>query len=523
MAPTSASTTAGYQPLSARSSAASASTSATQASATVALGSSGAQAANLALYAPSGLIADAKQPVWESKQIDPVSALMAGTAKAVDLAGRLQGLGRALMDQVSEGGNAYSQSVLVSDLAMQGDAGVQTILRDQLQKFATNSIGLSVTTVGGAKINFSLSSNSDGIAVKVELEQGKLTDVEREAIGKLGEAFQGAINGLAEQPPRLSLDGLMKFDGNVLSAVDLKARLGDDQTVQLHVDAEQRTLSTSGAAGSMKVAVDLKNTAILGSGEQRQRAIAGYLQQFDAAARRGHGNAGLTALFKDAFSQLNGSYPAQGFVPGKEMPAASADATDRQMLSGLADFSASISQAIEAPNPLNHNEIDGFDYQVSQQTSVTGRSQANRGIVQQQHSSLKASWHEALQPDLPLKLGTDKQSQNYTYHQVDDQASSKLEINYAQGYLTKALLSQSASQNTRVTKYVLGEKVSDVSTPLNSAIVRDFAEQLRDGKDARTSDGQYRWTRKLAQISAMALLQPDPAALKAQGALTLLD
>lgn len=486
---------------------------------TVALG---AQVGDLALYSASGQMANARPPVWEHTQIDTITAQMASTAAAGDLAGRLRGLGHALTDHIGEGGGAYSQSVLLSDLATGGDTGVQSILRDQLQKFATNSIGLSVTTTGGAKVNFSLSSNSDGIAVKIDIAEGKLTDADREAIRQLGDAFQDAIGGLAQQPPKLSLDGLMKFDTGALAAVDLDAKIGD-QSMQLHVDAQQRSLSTSSSAGTLKVAVDLKNTAILGSGEQRQRAIASYLQQFDAASRRGHGDAGLNDLFKDAFSQLNGSYPAQAYAPGQQMPAVTADGTDRQMLSGLADFTASVSQATASPNPLNRNETDGFDYQVAQQTSLFGQNQASRGITQEQHSSLKAAWHEALQPDLPLKLGTDKQSQNYTYHQVDDQASSKLEIGYELGYLSKVRLSQSASQNTRVTKYVLGEKVSDVSTPLNLAIVRDFAEQLRDGKDARTADGQYRWRQKLAQIGAMALLQADPSALKAQGAQALLN
>ncbi|WDZ96655.1 hypothetical protein Herbaro_02405 [Herbaspirillum sp. WKF16] len=518
IAPLSSSSPA-YQPAAARNNAVAVAASAAVRSDTVALG---AQAADLALYSASGQLANAKSPVWENKQLDTITAQMANTAAAGDLAGRLHGLGRALTDYIGEGGNGYSQSVLTSDLATGGDSGVQSILRDQLQKFAANSIGLSVATAGGAKVNFSLASNSDGIAVKIEVIDGKLTDADREAIRQLGDAFQGAIGGLAQQPPKLALDGLMKFDTGALGSVELNARIGD-QAIQLHVDAQQRSLSTSSSAGTMKVAVDLKNTAILGSGEQRQRAIASYLQQFDAASRRGHGDAGLNDLFKDAFSQLNGNYPVRTGAPGNDMPKVAADGTDRQMLSGLADFTASISQATESPNPLRRGETDGFDYQVSQQTSLTGRNQANRGITQEQHSSLKAAWHEALQPDLPLKLGTDKQSQNYTYHQVDDQASSKLEIGYELGYLSKVRLSQSASQNTRVTKYVMGEKVSDVSTPLNSAIVRDFAEQLRDGRDARTADGQYRWQQKLAQIGAMALLQPDPSALKAQGAQALLN
>ncbi|MBO9537026.1 hypothetical protein [Herbaspirillum sp.] len=463
--------------------------------------------------------------VWESRQTGAISSLMAGDAVAGDLAGRWHGLGKALLDHIKDGGGSFSQSVLQSWQAVQADEGVQAILRQQLHDFAGNGIGLSVVTAGGAKVNFSLSADSNGIAVKVEVAEGKLADDEREAIGGLGDAFQAAVNGLAEQPPRLALEGLLKFDTAALASIDLHAALGGgDQAIDFHADAGQRTLSTSGAAGAIKVAVDLNGAAIAGSARQRQDAIASYLEQFDAAARRGHGDESLNALFKDAFAQLNSSYPGQASKAGQVSPAVGMEDADRKMLTGLADFTASVSGTTRVPNPLDHGEVDSFDYRVSQRTTLGGGSQANRHIVQQQQSSLHAAYHEPLHAGAPLKLTTDKQSQNYTYRQIDDEASSTLEIAYDKGFLARALLRQSASQQTHVTKYVLGKKVSDITTPSQSSIVRDFTAQLRDAaadKERQAAGGEFRWEQMLSLIGSLSLLKQDPAVLKRQAALPL--
>jgi hypothetical protein len=355
--------------------------------------------------------------------------------------------------------------VLLSTTATQGNSDVQAVLRDQLHRFASQRVDLSLTTQSGARIELHLAANADGIAVDFKLAQGTLDDDDRAAMSALGDAFEQALQGLAAQPPTLALDGLMHLDQQHLAAIDLNATLGDALQVQLHADASQRSVTATSAAGTMKVAVDATSETLAGSAQQRQRAIASYLQQFDAATRRGHGDAALSDLFKDAFAQLHGgsTTPTR---PGDQLaPALVADLNDRRMLSGLADFTASITGASVAPNPLRRDEVDGFDYQVSQHTSLSGARQADRSIVQQAQARLKASYHQSLQADLPLRLGTDRQSQNYTYHQIDDQADSRLEIGYRLGYMTQARLQQSASQDSRVSKYVLGQLVSQSHTP----------------------------------------------------------
>ncbi|MFJ3056161.1 hypothetical protein [Herbaspirillum sp. NPDC087042] len=496
------------------------------ASTTTSLGQ--AASPSLALYSSSGLLdgtSSLPRAIWEAPQTDAISTRMAADASAGDLGSRWKGLGRAMMDQATLLGPdnaAYSQSVLVSDQARQGSSGVQAILRDQLHHFGSNAVSLSVKTASGAQVELSLSSNSDGVAVDVKLTAGKLTDDERAALGQLGDAFEAAVQGLAGQPPTLSLSGLTQFDSSKLASIDLKASLSGGTSVQFHADASQRSVALSNTAGSMKVQVDAGKDAITGSADQRQRAIASYLQQFDSAASRGHADGGLTSLFKDAFSQLNGSATPAGVASAASAspaPLLSASSDDRSMLSGLADFTASITGATSAPNPLHHDEVDGFDYQVSQHTSLSGASQANRAISQQSSSTLKASYHESLQPDLPLKLDTTRQSQNYTYHQINDQASSQVDIGYHLGYLVQAQVRQSASQDAKVSKYVMGDLVSTTDTPLQAQIVRDFSAQLQDGRDARAGDGDggSRQRQLMAQIGTMGLLQGDPTAVRAHG------
>ncbi|MBV8622511.1 MAG: hypothetical protein JO174_03395 [Herbaspirillum sp.] len=458
--------------------------------------------------------------IWEAAQTDTISTRMLAGASAADLGTRWKGLGRALMDQATllgAGNTAYAQSMLVSDQARQGSSGVQAILRDQLHRFGSDAVSLSVTTASGAKVELSLSANDDGVAVDAKLTEGKLTDDERAALGQLGDAFEAVIQGLAAQPPKLSLSGMMQFDTSQLASIDLKANLSGNQSVQFHADASQRSVAVSNAGGSMKVQVDAGTDAITGSAEQRQRAIANYLQQFDSAADRGHADGALTTLFKDAFSQLNGSARSAGTASAGPAPRLAASSDDRSMLSGLADFTASITGATSTPNPLRHDEVDGFDYQVSQHTTLSGSSQADRDIQQRSSSSLKASYHESLQADLPLRLDTSRQSQNYTYHQIDDQASSQVDIGYRLGYLVQARVSQSASQDTRVSKYVMGDLVSSTHTPLQAQIVRDFAAQLQDDRDARAAEGATRRRQVLEQVGTLGLLQSDPAAVRGHG------
>ncbi|EJN08900.1 hypothetical protein [Herbaspirillum sp. YR522] len=465
-----------------------------------------------------GALAGSATPAWEHSPGGELDALLARNAMATGLAARFAGLGRAMLDKLGHGAASYSQSLLSSVQSMQSDEAVQAAQRLQLHDFATDGIKLSIVTAGGAQVDIKLSSDLNGVALKVSLAQGTLSDPERAALSDLGDAFQHAIDGLARQPAQLDLDRLLQAQqahSSLLTGLSLHAALGGDmQQIDLQIDAGKRELRTSGSNGNMKLSVDMSTAKLAGTAQQQRQAVRHALEQFDDAARHGHGDIDLMAMFKQGFAQLNGAgSQASTPAPGTRAQALLPSATDRGVLSGLLDYTASLTQPIGSPNPLDSRETDSFSYQVSQRTTIAGRRRADRMIEQRQQSALSASYHEALQPDLPLTLGTDRQSQNYTYHQIEDQASSTLRLGYQDGLLTRASLQQSASQHTTVSKYVLGRRVRHDVMPLQASIVRDLTAQLQSGaarSDARGAPLQPAWQDSLQRLSSLALLVPDP-------------
>lgn len=481
---------------------------------TVTLGQSGgsAQVYTLPVVKPP------EPPVWENASSDAVSKLMAGNNSASSLALRFKGLGAALLGRFDTDASNFSQSVMQFAQGMEPGNLMETTMQSQLHKTPDNQISLSIQTVGGAQVELTLGSTDTGLAVDVKVTKGALSDGDRAALSKLSGAFQKAIDGLAANPPRMDLAGLTQFDTSVLASVDLHASVkagSGNQVVDFHADSKTRTVNSSGPLGAMKVSVDLSNPAILGNARQQAQAIAGYLKQFDYEQTRGHGDASLMGMFKDAFAEMNSNYPAtqqQAGMPG----VFKLNAEDRSLLTGLADFTASVTQNTQFSNPMQSNESDSFAYDVSQRSSVTGNGQLNRAITQKQQSHLSAGYHESLIPGLPLRLTTDKNSQNYYYTQIDDHASSEASIAYNLGTLAKASLTQSASQSKRVQKYVMGNLESDVTTPSSSTWVMNYLAQFKAAQSAdnnRTSQDAYSWEQTLASINSMAVFQADPAQL----------
>ncbi|HWV62701.1 MAG TPA: hypothetical protein VN019_03685, partial [Oxalicibacterium sp.] len=317
-------------------------------------------------------------------------------------------------------------------------------------------------------------------------------------------------------PPRIDLGPLTQFDTTVLSSVDFHADITLDQkapqVLGFHADDTQRTFSLDGPSGKLNVDVDMRNSAIWGNDKQRSASIANYLQQFDAAVSRGHGDKALMSMFKDAFTQMNSDYP----VPALQQQIIGLTDSDHAMLSGLADFDASISQAIDTPNPKHLDELDTFSYQTSQNTLITDSSRFDRTISQQQQSSLASSYHTSLIPDVPLKLTTDNKSQNYYYTQIDDKADSTTEIEYGKGKLAKALSNQSASQSTHVQKFELGELTEDTTRPYEASQTQDILAILKpllDTKREWLPLDEYRWQQTLSDVHDRTLLKADPADL----------
>jgi len=375
---------------------------------------------------------------------------------------------------------------------------------------------VAIKTASGRTVTLSLQSDDGSIDIQTDGD-APLSDAENAAVAKLSAAFVSALEGMASAPPHLDLTGLAQVDTSVLSSVHLSAKATNSnqaiQTIDFTADAKSRAVKIDGPGGKLDVSVDLSNPAITGSKAQQAAAIDNYLKQFEQAASRGHASPLLMSLFEDAFTQMNS--PAGLDTPNTVRSSSSLTDMDHALLSGLGDFSASITQTATASNPYRAGEHDGFSFQVSQTTRMSGRNASERGISQTSSSQLHASFHSALSPDAPLNLTDDPKSQNYYYSQIDDSAQSNVSIGYQKGRLMQATVSRTASQSTERLKYIMGQKVEDVTTPLQKSQQRDLLPLLTqmERHPPQTTRERDERTRALAQIHDSLGLQTDPVAL----------
>lgn len=455
---------------------------------------------------------------WENNNQDAVTKAINNSFNSVSTASRYSGLGAALVAQFTKGGSAgISQSVLNTTADRAGDAGVIKADQAVLHSKADNQVSLSIKTASGKTVTFSLSSQKDGLGVQATVDGGDLSADELKAIGQLGAAFQASVDGLAAVPPKLDLSQLTQFDTKVLASVDFNAKVkssdGEDLSLAFHADTQSRTMRMSGPAGEIDLAVDLKNAAILGDAKQQARALKTYLAQFDRAQQRGSANADLMAMFKDAFSAMNSNYPPSAAASN----ALTNNPTDKGLLTGLADFKASIKQAVDSSNPMRLSEVDSFSYNVSQKTQVNGRNNADRSVTQNQQSVLSASFHKGLDGGKPPIFDGSRESQNYLYVQVQDKASSTASFAYKDGQLTNASVTQSASQNTHTQKYVMAKLVEDTVVPKEGSSKRDYLTLLehaaKESKKSKDALEQSALKDALAKMHDSVMLQDDPDVL----------
>jgi hypothetical protein len=386
---------------------------------------------------------------------------------------------------VSLSPEATSQDALSHALAGLAAASARLAQRND-QPLSGNMLDISVKTQSGVLIALHLTMQGDKAAVELDTS-GDLNADEQNALTSLVESAQSALLDAGSSSPRLNVDGLVHFDNTALASVGVHMAAGvrvfvdgkpglDNRVLDVHADNKQRSVSFSSMAGTVKLDVDLSNPQLRGSAQQQSKAIGRYLQQIDQATSRGHGDAMLSGLFKQAFGQLNGDAPTDSAPPTIENPGLSD--LDRSMLTGLADFSGEIVQAPIRPNPMRQNEIDGFSYKVAQSTDSKGRAGWDLSLKQQQESLLNASYHKSLDPHSPLLLTFDRKTQNYTYHEIQDTASSTTELGYRDGKLVKATLSLTAHQLTHVQKYVLGDLVDEQTLPVNLQTAKDLLPTL---------------------------------------------
>ncbi|MDB6052039.1 MAG: L-lactate dehydrogenase [Pseudomonas sp.] len=470
-------------------------------------------------YSSRGLVDEpATRPVLENERQDKVTLTMEGNFAAQPPGGVFHGLGAALLTQLSEGVNNYSQSLLKSSTGQALDPTEQLVDQTQLHTAADNSITLTVKTASGSTVLINLASQANGLAVQVQVKGGTLSDAERSAVGNLADAFQSAIDGFTETPPRLDLSKLTQFDPSLLSSVDLNAqlKLGESkyQTLGFHADGQNKTVNMSGPIGSLQLAVNTKNSQIMGNAQQQSQALNSYLSQFDAARRRGDGNQDLMTLFKDAFSAMNSVNSKDLKQVNLKTPSSiSLNDVDHGMLTGLADFTASITQVPQSINPMRVNETDNFSYQVLQTTSINGENQLNHSIKQDQQSHLTASYHQGLYPGALAALDHTKQSQNYKYLQINDDASSSTSVAYKAGLLTAVSLVQAATQTTHSLKYEMGDLKEDTTTPVEATKTQDLLGILQTAlrKDKQeTKDSGSPTSENTLAIHSQVILQADP-------------
>ncbi|MCZ8389685.1 hypothetical protein [Achromobacter xylosoxidans] len=437
----------------------------------------GQPAANVLTYSPDTVSANAAAA--QAQEPDALSSLMSDNVRASSLTGQFKGLAAALLGRMQNDGGNYSLSIPSARAA-----AIDGVAAPQGPAQADNSVSLRITTASGAKVTVTLESNEKGLGVQIDVGDAKLSEAERNAIAGLSKSFQQAVDGLASVPPKLALGALARFDSSVLSSVSLEATVGaegpDRVSFNFQADAGQRSLTVKTVAGSAQINVDASQPSQFGSAQQQTTAINNYLSKFDSAQKRGEGDAALMALFKSGFADLHKSYgdwAPQGTATTRlGMPAE----VHRTMLSGLADFSASINQAPVASNPLQPREFDTFSYETSQNTTSSGRPQLDLAITQQQQSSLNASFHRALSPDQKLNLTKDPESQNYAFHQIRDDYSNRTDIAYEDGELAKASFTESSTMSTLVSKFVKGKLVDQSRiTPTTQTRTQDLMGLLR--------------------------------------------
>ncbi|MGE6916035.1 hypothetical protein [Achromobacter kerstersii] len=417
---------------------------------------------------------------------DAITGLMNRNVGTRGLAGPFTDVAAAVLNRFRTDGGNLSLWVPATQTVGATDAATDAVSQSSLRP--DNTVSLRINTASGVKVEIALQSGPQGMAVQIEVAEGQeLNEDERKAIAGLAGAFQDALDGLAEDPPRWSLARLANASSPLLSSISMRdSRLvaGEVvQTIDFDADSTQRTMTVSGLTGVVKVALDLTKPVTLGSSEQQAAAVNKYLQQVDRAQRRGAGDETLTSTFKDMFSAMHGSY-GSAQVPAADgttfrKPAAEAH---RSLLSGLADFSASIEQVRQATNPAQPKETDGFSYQTSQTSSVSGTPRWDLAVSQEQQSTLTASFHRGLTPQTDLKLTTDKDSQTYLYYQIHDTTRSQTDVAYEEGVLRKATLNESRSQTTQVTMYVKGKLIDQTTTPVTESNKRDLLPLVRAAK-----------------------------------------
>ncbi len=401
---------------------------------------------------------------WKLKSGDAITSLMTVNYGSKTLLNRFEGLGAAALQRFGTDASDFSQTV--SQVNADPAASAQT----------TYQITLNIKMADGVSVKVTLESTGNSLSLQVQ-SSSKLGATDRAALAKLAGSFQDAIDGMgsSSQP---DFGALLKYDPALVSSIDLQASVASRgmpvQTQTFHADHAKRSFTADGPDGHVNLSVDLRQLGGVGNAQQRKAGLDAYLKQFEEAGARGHANGSTLATFTAAFQQLT-------YEPSKA-PVVSArpinlSDSDHALLTGLPDFTASMTDTPLSSNPMRPGETDTFSYQISQDTAIGGRNQLNRSISQQQHAHLEASFHEPLSASQPLALDNTRESQNYYFTHVSEDRVSDTQISYQSGIMVGATTNEHLTRSTQVLKYVMGTLTDDSTTPEVSDTRHDLMKQ----------------------------------------------
>lgn len=424
---------------------------------------------------------------WASKPQDAISALMvrnSGTDTAGSLAEQWRGLGGALLSRFATTDSSYRQA-LVDHAPPQGADGVAAERTDALDTQALSgvesgaaTVNLKVQTRSGQTVELKIAVNpgaedGNGRGIQVELDSsGSLTSSEREALAKLAEGFDKVLEGLGQSDKlQLDLADLMDYDSSALASLDLTVQNPKAEqalsSFSLHLGTDKKTVALKGSAGEIDLNLDKGTPLGPVNAQQRQSAITEHLRKFDAAADRGHADAALVALFKEAFTQLHATSPNESSSQGQALnPALLRQVQPLQ--SGLEDFQANFRGSSERTNDRGAVHEKGHaDYEFSQKTTVkpAGRT-GELSITQAQSEKLDAHYMRS-------RFGgmLDTSVGNYDIYKVRDSSTSMTQIETAKDKLGQATRSTEQHQLKSFEKLVNHRVKEQGSSPLDKSLV----------------------------------------------------
>jgi hypothetical protein len=392
---------------------------------------------------------------WAQPPQDDISALMARNfgsrsgGVGTDLSKQWSGLGGALLLQAAQetarGPFTYQQTLLANVDTTQ-PLGAQF----RSMQFGATTVALQVKTRSGQTVSLQIDVNNkvgpdgrrgtQGVQVTVS-STGALSDAERKALTDLAGGLDQALSGLGQDQPQLALQGLLGAgagaSGGAFASLSLAIKgAAAYKSFALNLDAQHKTLALETQTGKINLRLNADSPLQSTNAQQRQAAIAQYLQQIDAAAQRSHADARMAALFKDGFAQMQGITPADKAVAERLLGSPSLADKILPRLSGLADFEAGFSNDFKKLNQAGQvTEAGHVDYQISQHTTYkTAPDKGDATITQKQNESLKGHYLKAL---YGAELKPDEG--NYEKFVFNDSTSATTQIEARNGQLISAL------------------------------------------------------------------------------------